>query len=138
MDGEPSIYIKIHKIGGEVILAACDKELLGKKFRQGIVVLYVKESFYKGELVDEEGLKAAMKFATIMNLVGERCVKIALEEGYIDEDLILYVEGVPHAQMTYLFRSLNFFIAFGFRGYAFIPSFLSSLAYSLLKPPDLQ
>ncbi len=103
MDGEaPNIYIKFHKMGEEVILAACDKELLGKKFKEGIVVLYVKESFYKGELVDEEGLKNAMKYATIMNLVGERCVKIAIEEGYVDEDMVLYVEGVPHAQMAYL------------------------------------
>ncbi len=98
-----NIYVKIHRMRDEVILAACDSDLVGKVFREGQIVLNVKEEFYKGKLVNEDEFKELLPMATIMNLVGENCVKIALEEGYIDEDRILWVQGVPHAQMALIF-----------------------------------
>jgi len=97
------IYIKIHRMRNEVILAACDSDLIGKVFREGSIILNVKEDFYKGKLVSDEEFRELLQMATIMNLVGERCVKIALEEGYIDEDRILRVQGIPHAQMALMF-----------------------------------
>lgn len=97
------IYVKIHRLRGEVILAACDENLVGKVFRDGPIILNVKEDFYKGKLVSEDEFREILRMATIMNLVGEKCVKIALEEGYLDEDRILYVQGVPHAQMAWMF-----------------------------------
>lgn len=29
------IYVKVYRVQGEVLLAACDEELLGKTFREG-------------------------------------------------------------------------------------------------------
>ncbi len=97
------IYVKIYRVQGEVLLAACDEELLGKTFREGELKLEVKERFYKGELVDEDALDAMLEEATIANLTGERCVGKAIELGYVDEARVLRIQGVPHAQMAKLF-----------------------------------
>ncbi|ANF22920.1 DUF424 domain-containing protein [Thermococcus piezophilus] len=94
------IYIKVYRVQGEVLLAACDKELLGKTFREGKLKLEVKERFYKGELVELDTLEELLEEATIANLVGERCVEKAIELGYVDENRVLRIEGVPHAQMA--------------------------------------
>ncbi|ADT85156.1 MULTISPECIES: DUF424 domain-containing protein [Thermococcus] len=94
------IYVKVYRVQGEVLLAACDEELMGKTFREGELKLEVKERFYKGELRDVEDLEKLLEEATIANLVGERCVGKAIELGYIDKDRVLYIQGVPHAQMA--------------------------------------
>ncbi|WP_297512132.1 DUF424 domain-containing protein [Thermococcus sp.] len=96
------IYVKVYRVQGEVLLAACDEELIGKTFREGELKLEVKERFYKGELVEEERLGELLEEATIANLTGERCVAKAIELGYVDPERVLRIEGVPHAQMAKL------------------------------------
>jgi len=96
------IYVKVYRVQGEVLLAACDEELLGKTFREGELKLEVRERFYKGELVEEEKLEELLEEATIANLTGERCVGKAIELGYVDPERVLRIEGVPHAQMAKL------------------------------------
>ncbi len=96
------IYVKIYRVQGEVLLAACDEELLGKTFREGELKLEVKERFYKGELVEEAKLGELLEEATIANLTGERCVTKAIELGYVNPERVLRIEGVPHAQMAKL------------------------------------
>jgi len=97
------IYIKVYRIQGEVLLAACDEELLGKTFREGEIKLEVKERFYRGELVEEDMLEGLLEEATIANLTGERCVSKAIELGYVHPERVLRVQGVPHAQMARMF-----------------------------------
>jgi hypothetical protein len=97
------IYVKVYRVQGEILLAACDEELLGKTFREGELKLEVKERFYRGELVEEEKLEELLEEATIANLTGERCVEKAIELGYVNPERVLRIEGVPHAQMAKLF-----------------------------------
>ncbi|WP_048149772.1 DUF424 domain-containing protein [Palaeococcus ferrophilus] len=94
------IYVKVYRVQGEVLVAACDEELLGKTFREGELKLEVKERFYGGEKVDEDALGPLLGEATIANLTGERCVKKAVELGYIDPERVLRIDGVPHAQLA--------------------------------------
>jgi len=96
------IYVKVYRIQGEVLLAACDEELLGRTFREGELKLEVREKFYGGEKVDEEALDGLLREATIANLVGKRCVERAVELGYVDERRILRIGDVPHAQIAKL------------------------------------
>ncbi|AIF68699.1 hypothetical protein PAP_01285 [Palaeococcus pacificus DY20341] len=94
------IYVKVYHVQGEVLVAACDEELLGKTFREGELKLEVKERFYKGELVEADELGKLLEKATIVNLTGERCVDKAIELGYVDADRVLRIQGVPHAQIA--------------------------------------
>jgi len=41
-----------------------------------------------------------LKQANIANLVGERAIKCALANSFIEEANVIFVEGVPHAQMV--------------------------------------
>ncbi len=94
------ISVNIFHSGKEMILAACDEELLGKTFREGKKRLQVSEGFYGGHLVEAPEFLVLLKEVSIANLTGERTVKEAVEGGFIDQEHILMVDGIPHAQMA--------------------------------------
>ncbi|MFO7678064.1 MAG: DUF424 family protein [Thermoplasmatota archaeon] len=93
------ISIKVFKHGNELLIGACDEELLGKKFVQGKRQIDVSNNFYKGDRISVETLKKYLKCATIANLVGAKTVDCAVKMGIIDPDCILVIKGIPHAQM---------------------------------------
>lgn len=43
------MYLKIHNMGSEIMVAACDRKLIGKTFSEGELRIYVSKEFYKGE-----------------------------------------------------------------------------------------
>ena len=93
------MLVKKHKTrDGKLILAVCDSELIGKKFEQGKIQLDLTTDFYKGEEKTEGEILLMFEQAYILNLVGEKSVKLALKQRLIDETHILNVQGVPHAQ----------------------------------------
>ena len=94
------IAMRIYKVRGEVLLAACDKDILGKKFVDGELQIEVKKDFYFGSFVTEKTFLNSMEIATIANLVGKKVVEIAIREGYIDKDSVIKIKDVPHAQMV--------------------------------------
>lgn len=94
------ISIKMYKQGNDLLLAACDEELLGKEFEEGKFHLDVSEKFYKGESITKDILKKFLEESTIANLVGKETIKCAIELGLIDPDCVLKIKGIPHAQMV--------------------------------------
>jgi len=94
------ITVKMHRSGSELLLAAADKDLVGKKFSDGPLRLDVLPSFYEGEDADEELLLNRLSMCSMANLVGERTIAIAAREGYIDCECVLRISGVPHAQLA--------------------------------------
>ncbi len=93
------MYLKKYNTEGQVIVAVCDKNILGKKFREGKLVLKLDSSFYKGDESDETEVKEALSSATIANIAGEKAIACAVECGCIDPDAIIFIEDIPHAQM---------------------------------------
>jgi len=83
---------------GEVLLAACDEELLGRTLRSDGMRLTVSKIFYFKELVTEDELREMMPKATMMNLVGSVTVGIAKELGLVSGGGTLVIEGIEHAQ----------------------------------------
>lgn len=96
------IACKVYRRGREVVVAACDEELVGREFREGKLKLVVSEAFYGRETVDADALLQQLRACTIANLVGERVVGLAVEHGYVSDRNILWIKGVPHAQMATL------------------------------------
>jgi hypothetical protein len=94
------MYMKKYETDGHVIVAVCDSNILGKKFKEGILVLKLDESFYKGEKVGENDVKIALSSATIANIAGERSIACAVECGCVDPDSVIFIDGIPHAQMV--------------------------------------
>lgn len=95
-----TLYLKVYRVSGEVLVALCDKEVLGSRISSGGLTLHVNPEFYGGELVGEEEAVEALKTATIANIVGEKSVELALREGIVHEDSIIYIGGIPHVQMV--------------------------------------
>jgi hypothetical protein len=96
------VYIKLRKIGGNVLLAVCDAEILGKTLREGEIVFCITEQFYKGAKVTIEEAVTMIANSTIVNLVGKNIVGEAIESGYVHPEAVLNIEGVPHAQIVKL------------------------------------
>ncbi len=94
------IAMRMYRTRGEWLLAACDRELLGREFEEGEYHIRVSEKFYFESFVTEQTFLNSMRVATIANLVGKRVVSIAIREGYIDEENVIVIDGVPHAQMV--------------------------------------
>ena len=92
--------VKMHRCGNDLLLAAADKDLLGRKLREGQLRLEVLPSFYEGEDADEELLLNRLSMCTVANLVGEKVIEVAMQGGYIDRGNVLMIEGVPHAQLA--------------------------------------
>jgi uncharacterized protein len=93
---------KIHTCGNEVLVAACDGDILGKTFFEGELQLEVKESFYKRCAAPLAELEKVLSGATIANLAGNRVVDSAISAGYIEETNVLVIDGVKHAQFVVL------------------------------------
>ncbi|MDD2438732.1 MAG: DUF424 family protein [Methanosarcinaceae archaeon] len=93
------MYRKIYENGSNVLIAACDRELLGIKIKQGKAVVEISKEFYEGEIVSEAELIKNLENATTANLFGARTVNCALKCGLITADSVLFIEDIPHAQI---------------------------------------
>ena len=85
------IWVKRH---GKV-LAACDKNLVGKTLQEGKLEVEVRESFYKGELISEEKLSELLDMTDNINLIGENCIRVAKGKSLIAD--VRKIQGVPVA-----------------------------------------
>jgi len=84
-------WIKIHG----PVLAVCDEEILGEVLEEGDICFEVKESFYKGELVDEQRLVNLLMNMRNINIIGNNAVAIADSLGLVSRTI--EISGVKHA-----------------------------------------
>ncbi len=96
------VYVRTIKVGAEVLVAACDAEILGKVFEEDDLSLEVNKEFYCGDAMSLEECSTILAEATILNVVGQKIVKKAVELGLVNPDNILKVGETVHAQMVRL------------------------------------
>ena len=94
--------LKIYRVRGEVLVAVCDSDIVGKTFREGDGKIEVKESFYGEREVGEEEVKRALMMATIANITGRKAVELAIRLGIVDRENVLKIGECWHAQMVVL------------------------------------
>ncbi len=95
------MYMKIHETKEGKIVAACDKELVGRILEDGKIYLDLDtcRSFYVGKLSTREELKKALENFVSANLVGKNTVAVALEGGFAQESDVIYINTTPHVQL---------------------------------------
>ena len=93
------LSVKIHKSGGDTLVACCDKEILGQTFTDGELDIHISERFYGGEHLSSEEFIKILEQATIANIIGEKSVKAAVEAGLVDESSVASVCGLKHVQI---------------------------------------
>lgn len=97
-----SVYLKTFKSSDKTLIAACDKDVLGRTFKSGRFRLEVKESFYKGTLTSISDALQMLDAADISNLTGKKIVQAAVHNGYADSKAIILIGGIPHLQIMKL------------------------------------
>ena len=81
------------------MVACCDKDLLGRIFREGRLKLSLQTNFYGNAAIDLLEALVLMDRADILNLVGENIVKAAIEKGLVHPHAVISIAGVPHVQV---------------------------------------
>jgi len=94
------VYVKTITRGRDRLVAVCDEEILGETLEGGRVPFKVSEGFYKGVLGEVDEAIAAMRHATICNLVGKAIVEAAIECNMVHERAVIYFGDIPHAQIV--------------------------------------
>lgn len=72
---------------------------MGKLLKQGSLEFRVSEKFYGTEKITEKKLAELLREFGNINLVGEKCVAVALKENLISPKNIITIAGIPHAQI---------------------------------------
>lgn len=95
------MYLKIHETKDGRIIAACDKELIGKVLDDGKTHLDLDSyrDFYVGKISTKDELKNALQNFISANLVGENAVSVALESGFAQKDDVIYINTTPYIQI---------------------------------------
>jgi hypothetical protein len=95
------MIVKIHKnSNGQLVLAVCDKDLLGKKFEEGNKQLDLTSDFYKGQEKNEKEVADLMRNAYMVNVVGEKSIKIVLKENLITRENISLIAKIPYSNFV--------------------------------------
>ncbi|NLU45526.1 MAG: DUF424 family protein [Euryarchaeota archaeon] len=94
------VYVRIHVHENDRILAACDEDILGMTFRGGGARITVSERFYCGESVSEETFLERTRSASVINMVGNAVIGVAVREGLVSADCVMDIGGVKHAQVV--------------------------------------
>jgi hypothetical protein len=97
----------VHLTPSGRILAICDEELIGKVLKdkdKGIVIDLEKyKNFYFGEKRNEEEVEKILNGDFIcINAIGEKSIKVLINNGLCNEKDIKRVEGVPMLQIFLL------------------------------------
>lgn len=93
------MIVKVHKTqDGRKIVAICDNDLIGKKFGEGNLQLDLSSSFYQGEEMSEKGVMESVKGCYVVNIVGEKSIKLAIKWGIVDKGNIIKIKNIPQVQ----------------------------------------
>lgn len=94
-------WCKVVKTKTDIVVAICDKNLLGKKIEieEGFSIR-IKQNFYKDKIISEKEAVELMKNATILNVFGKNIIKLAIENEVISKENVIFFNGVPHAQFV--------------------------------------
>lgn len=91
---------RVFRESGEVMLAISDRDILGKKYDENDMHLFVPEDFYSGSICNEEEAIKLIKSATIINAVGNNIISLLIEKKIIAKDNVLKIGGMSHAQIV--------------------------------------
>ena len=86
---------KLVQSSGNIILNICDPELLDKTVKDDKVEIKIKSDYYLEKMRDIQEIKELMENSTSINLVGEKSISLAKENGFATEKGTRVIEGIP-------------------------------------------
>ena len=95
------MIVKKHTNKNQLLLAACDTNLLGKQFEENELVLDLSSDFYNGTEMNESDFLNLIKKTYILNAVGEKTIELLLKNNMITKEIIKKISNVPHVQVLF-------------------------------------
>ena len=83
-----------------LLLVITDEDIIGKIFEQDNLQLDLQKKFYQGIKRNKQQVLDMIKGAQHLHLTGKASVALGIELDIIDSKKILYVKGVPHAEVV--------------------------------------
>ncbi len=84
---------------GRLVVTLTDKDVIGKVYEQGEIVLDLSSPFFKGRDMDDEQAGILARGAYLVNANGRRSIELLKRLGFLREENVLKVAGIPHAQI---------------------------------------
>ncbi len=91
---------KLYIMQGEKMLAISDSSIIGKTFRGDEIEINISKDFYSEKKCSEKEALSLIRKSTIVNAIGKEIVSLLVKENLVDGDNVLYIEGIPHAQIV--------------------------------------
>ncbi len=92
---------KVHRTAQGTIVAICDEELLGQELTYGEAKVTVAPEFYFEKRIDYIEAIVLMREAICLNLLGNRIVDLAIEQGIVHRDSIMYLTSPSGEKIAY-------------------------------------
>ncbi len=94
--------VNIKSNGRISVLNICDSDVLGTVLKEGSLNIYIDPKYFGGKEVDSEEAVDLFKRYSIINLVGNGCVALAIEAGFGNRLAVKKIQGVDFL-MVYKF-----------------------------------
>lgn len=85
--------MKIIEQRNEILVAACDKEVVDLELFSNDIKIKVSQKFYGDELVTEKELLNEIQRCTSANVIGVKIIKLLVENRLIHKDAVLWFEN---------------------------------------------
>jgi uncharacterized protein len=77
------------------IINICDLDIVGKKINQGDFAIDISKEYYYSEEITKEEAVGLLKNASIINLVGNDIVELALDLNLAKRNSVKVIENIP-------------------------------------------
>ena len=95
------IIVKKHVANNKLVVAACDKDLLGKKIENADLILDLKSDYYNGKETGIDVLKETLRMASAASLIGKDCVSAAEGIDLIKKGQAKNINGIPYLHVVF-------------------------------------
>ncbi len=92
------MFYKLHESMYGLMVAVADENLIGKTLKHGGISFFINPRFYQGVQAGKEKVIQILKKAVNINLVGKEAVQAGKDAGMVDDENIIMIGKVPHAQ----------------------------------------
>ena len=87
--------VRVSEYQKKAMLNICDAEILGKKIVQDELTMHISEAYYGERIVETEEAKSLLKNSSIINMVGNDTVSMAVDLGVGSQNGVKIIAGVP-------------------------------------------
>ena len=101
-DGADELLLTERETDEGLLVAVCDVDLLGETVADGEISLSITEEFYGGEPASAERVAESLARCDTANLVGSTAVGVAIDNGFVERENVLNIDGTQHAQLLWM------------------------------------